>query len=95
MRRGIRFYERQLEGLGAYFLDSISADIDALQLFAGIHPKRNQHHRFLAKRFPYWIYYRIADDIAYVAAILDARQHPGKIIARERLERSRMDDPGD
>jgi hypothetical protein len=33
---GILFYEAQDPGLGDYFLDSISADIDSLQLFGGI-----------------------------------------------------------
>lgn len=82
--RGVHFYERQEAGVGAYFLDSISAEIDSLQLHAGVHPLRGEHHRFLAERFPFWIYYRIDDDIAYVVAVLDARQNPGRIEAREQ-----------
>ena len=34
---GQRFYERQQEGLGVYFLDSLFSDIDALLLYAGTH----------------------------------------------------------
>jgi hypothetical protein len=34
---GQQFYEKQQEGLGAYFLDSLFSDIDALLLYAGIH----------------------------------------------------------
>ncbi len=85
----MRFYEMQELGLGAYFLDSAGADIASLQLFAGIHPMRHDHHRFLAQRFPYWIYYRIEGDVAYVVAVLDARQHPAKIQQRERIEQAR------
>jgi hypothetical protein len=33
---GFDFYERQREGLGDYFLDSLASDIDSLQLYAGI-----------------------------------------------------------
>ena len=33
---GHRFYECQSAGLGDYFLDSILADIESLQLYAGI-----------------------------------------------------------
>lgn len=33
---GHAFYERQQQGIGDYFLDSLYADIDALQLYAGI-----------------------------------------------------------
>ena len=87
LRHGIRFYEIQEEGLGAYFLDSLSADIDSLQLLAGIHPMRRDQHRFLAERFPYWIYYRIDGEVAYVVAVLDARQDPAKILRREKIER--------
>jgi hypothetical protein len=36
---GFAFYEEQQAGIGEYFLDSLFADIDALVLFAGIHPK--------------------------------------------------------
>lgn len=36
---GYAFYEEQQPGIGEYFLDSLFADIDALVLFAGIHPK--------------------------------------------------------
>ncbi len=54
------FYESQQEGLGAYFLDALIADIDSLQLFAGIHAKPfGRFHRSLAKRFPFAIYFAV------------------------------------
>jgi hypothetical protein len=34
LRDGVRFYDDQAEGLGRYFFDSLSADIDSLQLYA-------------------------------------------------------------
>jgi hypothetical protein len=37
--RGRVFYERQGEGLGAYLLDSLFAEIDSLVLYTGIHRK--------------------------------------------------------
>lgn len=49
---GWRFYNRQGEGLGDYFLDSLFADIDSLALYAGVHQKVFGFHRLLAKRFP-------------------------------------------
>ena len=39
-----RFYERQSEGLGDYFLDSLFSDIDSLQLYAGIHALHFGYH---------------------------------------------------
>jgi hypothetical protein len=55
---GFEFYERQLVGLGDYFLDSIFSDIESLQLYAGIHAVHFGYCRLLAKRFPFAIYYR-------------------------------------
>lgn len=78
------FYERQSQGLGAYFLDSIYSDIDSLVFFAGIHPQVFGYHRLLAKRFPYAIYYRVNDNTVIVTAVLDCRQNPVQIIKRLR-----------
>ena len=89
LERGVVFYENQQQGLGGYFLDSIGSDIDSIATLGGIHPVRSDHHRFLASRFPYWIYYRIDRNIAYVVAILDARQDPAKILIREKIEQKR------
>ncbi len=84
---GFVFYEEQQPGIGDYFIDSLFADIDALTLFAGIHPKPDGHlYRTLAKRFPFAIYYELCDDVATVVAVLDCRQNPASIT--ERLKRS-------
>ena len=73
---GYRFYEAQTQGLGNYFLDSLSADIDSLQIYAGIHAKYFGFHRLLAKRFPFAVYYRVERQTAYVYAVLDCRRDP-------------------
>ena len=52
LNTGCLFYEKQGEGLGEYFFDSIFSDIDSLQLYAGIHQKFFGYHRLLSKRFP-------------------------------------------
>ena len=81
---GYAFYEEQQAGIGEYFLDSLFADIDALALFAGIHPKPvGGFHRTLSKRFPFAIYYDMTGSTALVVAVLDCRQDPASI--RERL----------
>lgn len=41
---GHRFYEKQEAGLGDYFLRNLFADIDQLQLTAGIHRKPYRHY---------------------------------------------------
>lgn len=71
------FYEKQADGLGAYFIDSLLPDIDSLADSAGIHPVYfDKYHRALAKRFPFAIYYRVEDNLAVVYAILDCRRNP-------------------
>jgi len=74
---GRDFYERQGDGLGEYFLDSLFSDIDSLTLYAGIHHKVFGFHRLLSKRFPYAIYYQLEKkNLAVVYRVLDCRQHP-------------------
>ncbi len=77
---GREFYDKQGEGLGDYFFDSVFADIDSLSLYGGIHLQISSYHRRLASRFPYAIYYRInsgAEVVVY--RVLDCRQDPAKI----------------
>jgi plasmid stabilization system protein ParE len=74
------FYEKQGEGLGAYFLDSLFAEIDSLVLYAGIHREVFGFHRLLAHRFPYGVYYRIeSEGLIVVWRVLDLRQSPAAI----------------
>jgi len=76
---GRHFYEDQAEGIGDYFLDSLSSDIDSLMLFAGIHPKAFGFHRMLSKRFPWAVYYRVDGKDVIVFRVLDCRQDPRRI----------------
>ena len=88
LSNGRDFYERQGEGLGGYFLDSLFSDIDSLVLYAGIHRVIRGYHRALSKRFPYAIYYRIEDGGIVVHAVLDCRRNP-RWIARQLRSRSK------
>ncbi len=78
--RGRQFYERQGEGLGAYFLDSLFAEIESLMLYAGIHRKVFGFHRLIVRRFPYGVYYRVEDSgVAVVWRVLDLRRSPAVV----------------
>ena len=77
--QGAGFYERQAEGLGAYFLDTLFSDVESLVLYAGIHRKINGYYRLLSRRFPYAVYYTIDEDQVRVWRILDCRRDPQKI----------------
>ena len=83
LEQGYHFYERQSPGLGAYFLDSLFADIDSLALYGGIHPVVFEHHRLLARRFPFAVYYLVQNECVVVTAVLDCRRRP--TWARRRL----------
>jgi plasmid stabilization system protein ParE len=79
---GRKFYEKQREGLGEYFFDSLFSDVDSLTLYAGIHAKVFGYHRMLSKRFPYAIYYTMENEsVVLVWRILDMRRNP-KIIKK-------------
>jgi plasmid stabilization system protein ParE len=80
---GFKFYEEQSPGLGEYFLDSLFADIDSLQIYGGIHEHTCGYQRLLAKRFPFAVYYRVEKGVVRVRAVLDCRRDPAWI--RKRL----------
>ena len=82
--KGYAFYEKQKEGLGDYFLNSLFSDIESLHLYAGVHQKFWGFYRMLSKRFPYAIYYKLEKDEVIVYAILDCKQDPKKIEKRFR-----------
>ena len=79
IERGRRFYERQGQGLGAYFVDTIFSEIDSLLLYAGIHRRIGTFHRLLTRRFPFAVYYRVIGEQVQIWRILDCRQNPVKI----------------
>ena len=81
---GFEFYEQQESFLGDYFLKKIRSDIEDLQFTAGIHSKRGFLFCVKSKKFPYWIYYRIAGSVIYIVAVLDARRSSKLIYKREK-----------
>ena len=83
LKAGYAFYESQGTGLGDYFLDSLSSDIDSLHLFAGIHAVTfERYFRMLSKRFPFAVYYQVNAGVVRVCAVLDCRQDPRRIMDR-------------
>ena len=77
---GFRFYEKQAEGIGSYFLDSLYSDIESLLVNAGVHHLHfGKYHRLLSKRFPFAVYYRTENDTILVYAVLDCRRNPAWI----------------
>ena len=74
---GYWFYEMQQPGLGAYFRDSIYADLRALKETGGVHRiVYKNYHRALATRFPFALYYSVSEQTAFIRAIVDCRRDP-------------------
>ena len=82
MKIGQSFYQSQSENLGDYFIDSILMDLESLKFYAGIHTEKFGYYKMLSKRFPFFIYYTLKENIVVVHAILDTRQNPSSIEMR-------------
>jgi hypothetical protein len=59
------------------------ADIESLQLYAGVHETHFGYHRLLSRRFPYAVYCQLNGDTVLVYAVLDMRRSPR--VAADRL----------
>ncbi len=91
LARGRDFYNRQGEGLGDYFEESLTADIDSLRLYAGVHVLAYGCHRMLSDRFPYAIYYEVTGEQIRIRAVLDCRRDPKWIRLRIRKAQANND----
>ncbi len=83
---GCDFYREINSNLALYFNESISADIDSLMRYGGIHATMNGWHYTFASRFPFVIWYGIRDGFVIVYAVLDGRREPSN---NERTLRKR------
>lgn len=84
---GSAFYDRLQRGIGDYFWNSLLADIESLQIHAGVHAQQYGYYRMLAKRFPYALYYSLCPEHITIVAILPVRRNP-RWLADQFKERS-------
>ena len=87
MLDGYRFYERRQSGLGDYFTDTLYGEMDSLQLYAGIHPRRLGFLMMLSKVFPYAVYYDVEGGVARVYAVLCTKRDPDWVYAHLLMAR--------
>ena len=73
---GKAFYDKLEPGIGPYFWDSLLADIESLQIHAGVHQRQFDFYRMLAKRFPYAVFYELTPKHITVVAVLPLRRSP-------------------
>lgn len=76
LRSGFDFYEQRQQGIGAYFVECLFRDIDALSTQAGVHRLENGYHRRLSNRFPCAIYYTVDEETVRIWRVLDLRRDP-------------------
>ena len=81
---GADFYERQQQGLGDEFRESVLAEFARLQYTGGIHSKTFGYHHCSTTRFPFIIYYSVKDDTVLITTLMDGRTDPATI--KNRLQ---------
>lgn len=78
-----RFYEARVASLGSQFLDALDAAItEILAAPDRWRIVRGDKRRYLMRRFPYGIYYRIAGDNLHVLVVKHHHQHPDHGVQR-------------
>ena len=71
------WYERQREGLRAAFLLCVEEVLDHIDRTPALYPVVYQEvRRAFTRRFPYAVYYRVADNDVVVLGILHTRRDP-------------------
>jgi len=72
-----RFYEERVSGLGAQFFDEFDAAVvEILQAPGRWRIVRDDKRRYLMRRFPFGIYYRIAGDTVRILVLKHHSRHP-------------------
>jgi plasmid stabilization system protein ParE len=74
-----RFYDRQSDGLGDRFVESIFEDMERLAQLAGIHSKRGRYFRIFSQKFPFMICYDVSGEEIVLVAVLSCRMLPATI----------------
>jgi len=73
----ISFYNSKIEGLGSLLLDEIDSGIEAIQRNPRTWKKYTQHcRRYLFKKFPYAIIYRLKDNTTQIVAFMHQHRKP-------------------
>jgi len=76
LKRAAIWYESRRSGLGKAFVDAVHLAVDLIAEGPKRWPLRNGTHRFVLRRFPYTIAYRITDTEVVVLAVAHHRIDP-------------------
>ncbi len=77
-RRLHTIYEEQQGGLGETFLGEIEQGLGRIQQFSSLWPIfESEYRRYLLRRFPFGIIYRLDQEGIIVVAVAHLRREPG------------------
>ena len=78
MQAAARYYEEQQRGLGAAFLAEIEQGLNRIQQFSRLWPIYDaEYRRYLLRRFPFGIIYRLDTEGIIVVAVAHLHREPG------------------
>jgi len=78
MKAAAAYYEKRVTGLGGDFLDEIEQGLSRIQQFPLLWPiYEGEYRRYLLKRFPYGMIYRIEGEKIFIIAVAHLHKKPG------------------
>lgn len=77
LRNSVFWYEEKREGLGTRFATEVQKAIDLIVLAPHRWPIRRGTNRYVLRRFPYTIAYRLIADEVVILAVAHHRLDPG------------------
>jgi toxin ParE1/3/4 len=78
MRAAAAYYEARERGLGDQFLDEVEEGLQRIQQFPRLWPiYKGEYRRYLLKRFPFGLIYRIDPEQIFIIAVAHLQRRPG------------------
>lgn len=78
MRTAAAYYEARERGLGDQFLDDVEEGLQRIQQFPRLWPiYEDDYRRYLLKRFPFSLIYRIDPEQIFLIAVAHLHRRPG------------------
>jgi hypothetical protein len=77
VREGYRWYESKSNGLGENFLNEPDSAFNLILELPDTWPfVSNSFRRYLLKRFPYGVIYKIDNDVIFIVAVMHLSREP-------------------
>jgi toxin ParE1/3/4 len=84
MRAAAAYFEARERGLGDQFLDEVEEGLQRIRQFPRLWPIYDgEYRRYLLKRFPFGLIYRIDAAQIFIVAVAHLRRRPGYWRSRE------------